>query len=557
MDQRNSLKIKCCTYLTSLSYILDNKKFGINIKLLSRSFNWNFVDHIDLENYKNFVEIIYDVIKGEYKLKRKLFKDYQILDICLNNINLLGKEYLLYLYSNIIGCIFTNMPGGMQPHRDIIDMCKKGFNKTGYIECYYYLAYLINHMCICCYKSTNAKNTAYKYYQICLDSEYETYSMYIDLIEICHDFIMNDNIDKEKKEKYFEQIVKYFEKTKNEKYKEERFYKNIRFLVESSIKLDKKEYLDLIIDIIDYKDYIMNELCKLLCFYHNYQNDYTRLLEKIKIELEPNKFDGLMVNVNFNLGNYDEMFSNLYFLIDYNYDKKNKESRITDNKIIKYMLKNSNTIDNNIFVKLIDYYNKFSYHYDWKIIFILFFDKLIGMGVDKKYLDEKINLLKEKKSGYTFLIHKFDKNDTQIAKYFINGIFNITNYLIRQNNENENENKEVIKNFINFLSNINPYCDYDNIINSAYINPFGPEKLDELNLYLSLGEPGEKETWKIVQGEDPDYDLVYPTYSDYYDALYGIKKNSPDLDNKITETNNYIQDKINLVKKQIDVYLKK
>lgn len=87
-----------------------------------------------MDNYKNFVDTIYKIVDtniyNKYKLARKLFKDYQIHMICLDNINLLGKEYLSYLYLDIIQRIFTNCPDGMQPHRDIIDMCKKAFEKT-------------------------------------------------------------------------------------------------------------------------------------------------------------------------------------------------------------------------------------------------------------------------------------------------------------------------------------------------------------------------------------------------------------------------------------------
>lgn len=203
MDQRNSLKNTCKIYfdkLISNNIVFDKKQFGNKIKLMSRTFNTIFIDVIDINNYKYFIDIICSIVELKsnisYKLGRKIFLDYQIIDICLNNLNLLGKEYLYELYINVISKLFTNCPDGMQQHRDIIDMCKKGYNKTGYIECYYYLAYIINHMCWCCFRPTNAYQIAYKYYQICLDAEYETYLIYMDLIEICHSFIMSDNIDK-------------------------------------------------------------------------------------------------------------------------------------------------------------------------------------------------------------------------------------------------------------------------------------------------------------------------------------------------------------------------
>ena len=88
MDQRNSLKIKGTIELEKIDFDKDNfdkKDFGNKIKLLSKSFNRNFIDHIDVENYKNFVNTIYGIVDICYKFKlaRKIFKDYQIHLICL------------------------------------------------------------------------------------------------------------------------------------------------------------------------------------------------------------------------------------------------------------------------------------------------------------------------------------------------------------------------------------------------------------------------------------------------------------------------------------------
>ena len=51
MDQRNSLKIKGTIDLDKLNFdkdTFDKKDFGSKIKLLSNSFNMNFIDHIYL-----------------------------------------------------------------------------------------------------------------------------------------------------------------------------------------------------------------------------------------------------------------------------------------------------------------------------------------------------------------------------------------------------------------------------------------------------------------------------------------------------------------------------
>ncbi len=62
----------------------------------------------------------------------------------------------------------------------------------------------------------------------------------------------------------------------------------------------------------------------------------------------------------------------------------------------------------------------------------------------------------------------------------------------------------------------------------------------------------DNEHWNIISGEDPDYDPIFPTYFDYYNQLYKIKKNSQELDIKIAKTNQYIQKNINLIKSNLD-----
>jgi hypothetical protein len=561
-DQRNSLKNKGTIDFDYLKNNFDQdnfdkRDFGNKIKLLSKSFNTRFIDQIDLENYKNFVNTIYQIsysdIKNSYKLGRKLFKDYKIHDICLDNIDFLGKEYLCYLYSDIIQMMFTNSPGGMQPHRDIIDMCKKGYEKTGYIECYYYLANLINGMCTCCFKPSNADQTAWKYYQKCLESGYENYSLHNDLIKISYNLILDNNNFSEEKEKYFNQMISSwdyllvnFDDDKQFNFQKRLIIDN---LIESSIILKKKDYLDNFLN--NYFENFLDSLfiTEILCFYYDYPGEYDKLVELCKTNMKPDKFNKIMLWVNFKLNKYSDMFTNINFLLEFNYDKKNKLSRITDDKIICFFLDNLDKFDNNILLKLIDYYFKISYH-DWKIFFILFFDKLLGLDVDTQYIIDKIVLFDVDNSGCTYLIRDFNKNDTQIAKAFSDGLVNIIEYLTNNNNKLTKDSKQ-ISCFINFLSKINPYCDYSNSDNNKYTNPFGTANLDEINIYHKV-EDDKHDVWNIVTGEDSDYDSVYPTYSDYYNGLYKIKKNSQELDNKITQINQYIQENINLIKNKFD-----
>lgn len=561
MDQRNSLKIKGTIELEKIDFDKDNfdkKKFGNKIKLLSKSFNRDFIDQIDVENYKNFVNTIYGIVDICYKFKlaRKIFKDYQIHLICLDNINMLGKDYFCYLYDKVIKRLFTSLPGGMQPHRDIIDMCKKAYEKTGYIECYYYLANIIYHMCICCCRPSNADQTAYKYYQICLDSGYETYSIYYDLIEICYNFIWNDDIDIKKKQIYFKQIIDYKNKLNDKKYHDEKFYisdmKSINYkLVQSSININDKDNLDLLLNQIDISD-LKGIYENLLCYYKDYPNDFSKLLEKIKNFFEPIEFIDLMIDVNFELGNYQEMLENINHIINLEYNENSKIHLCINDKIIDYMLENSINIENNFFLKLVNFYYINKDMSKCKLFFILFFDKIIISDVEKEYLNDIITLFGIKNNDNTYFSMEFDKNYTIQAKKFIDGIGHLTDYLI------DKKNKNIIKNFINFLSKINPYCDYDNQLKLGhnFTNPYGPKNLNDSNIQLFAEEQGKKYTWDKVKGDDPDYDLIYPTYSDYYKAIYHIKKNSPELEEQILMSNNYIQEKFNTVKDKFDNYLK-
>ena len=124
------------------------KSFGKGVNLLARSFNDSFRDETDVENFKDFIiELVTSVENiASFKIIRKIFKQYDIINIALDNHNMLGKDYIFTFIYDHINYIYRNSTN-MQTHRDIIDICKNAYNKTGYIECLYFVGSLINGMC--------------------------------------------------------------------------------------------------------------------------------------------------------------------------------------------------------------------------------------------------------------------------------------------------------------------------------------------------------------------------------------------------------------------------
>lgn len=550
MDQRKAFKN---------NYQLDadknkknfNKIFGKQIKSLSKSFNHIFVDDIDIEHYKYFVEIIYDIPnKACYRIARKIFKDYKILDIYLDNIDMIGKEYLDYLFLTVIQNLFTNLPGGMQPHRDIINMCKKVYNKTGFIESYYYLARIIYHMCLCCYSPTNADDTALKYYELCLANGFEKQEIYKDLINIYYSKCDNNIAN-------FYKIIDYSTKTTNKQ-------DHIDMIVKLAIKLELNKYIypieqigkflsisntnELILEVItttDAKDIIAalddSTLIELLTYYYNnYPEYYNIMINEIGKIKSQEKYIKFKLNLFFSLKKYSDMAENLNELLDLWEEEKQSvfsESRYINSHIINCLLDNFDMPDE-LFTKILtSKYISFD-----KIQFVLYFDKLKYQSFSKDFLDKNIMELPNYEKFCTYLVHDFGKNHINEAIRFIDGIEKIVEYI----NANIQDNKKLRDKMIDFLSKINPYCDYDNSLDvngNKYINPFGQKDLDKLKTYITIND--DTDDWDKVYGEDPDYDTVYSTYHDYYNALYKIKETSPSVN--IMKANQYIEMKINKI----------
>lgn len=538
----------------------NSKKFGNKIKLLSKSFNSIFVDNIDLENYKYFVNVIYETgnYKFNFKLGRKLFKTYKILELCLSNIDFIGKDFLMYLYEEVINLLFTNNPGGMQSHRDIIDMCKKGYVETGYIECYYYLAWIIERMCSCCYKPSNAEFVSYKYYKICLNTGFENYTIHNDLIKICSNIITwknclitNEDEKKIMNENCFAQLVDSRNKISDKKYVHERNYNlNIKFsldfLIESCIKLNKKAHLDNVINLFDYDNIDLYGFVDVLCYYHTWLDDYNKMLDKAKNSLKVVDFIQLMILVNFKLEKYEEMIQDINLAIlttENNFKKKN----IINAEILLFIVENKNNYDTKFYFNLVNFYYSNENKY-WELLFVLFFDKLIQTNEINNlndYLNIQINKL-ENTDIY------FRENEFLIAKYFIDGVENISKHLINTFND-----KLIIK-FKKYLAKIYPYCEiiniqvYTNYSGQNYTNPFAIVSNDDETNKINDDKINDDKIklWDVVYGEDPDYDIVYPTYKDYLRMLYNEEKQKENikLEDKIIEINNYIQEKMNYIK---------
>jgi hypothetical protein len=612
MDQRNSLKTKSPINFDTLKWNSFNKKdkkdLGRKIKLQSKTFNKKFIDNIDIENYKSFVDTIYKIGHKliNYKLAKKLFNDYKIIDLYFDNIRMIEKEYLDYLYLKVIKTLFDIRDFEMQTHRDIIDICKLGYEKTGYIECYYYLAHIIYHMCWCCYRPTNAWKTALKYYELCLSNGYENYSIYEDLIEIYCNYIFNTNkntiqleIEVEKKEEYFDQFLVYWYKF-NEKYKENTYqlnefaYSNLfDNFFKLLVQMKKKSLLDAILfdeDIQKIEKINTEYLADCLYYYHdNHLDDFTSINDKLEKEMDPVNFICLKIKLYVKQNNQTQLISsveealNLYFQ-SIHITKLNKVFFVSISDSIysffEYYNENIIVISDDLCIKLINFYylNLQTYsHNKWIRIFVIFFNNICINRAYDDYLNDKLNVLCENNELNDGLTNGFKKYDMLEAKKFIDGIDSITTYLINK------KNKESLTALTNFLGKICLFCDNDgdNEVNikNKYSNPFKTitsisEPLNEsdknkfgwskkLNIE-SIGARGSTRnqkfpeafkgnTWCFIKGEDPDYDPMYSTYSDYYNALYGIK-DQIEINQKIESTNEYIQEKINLVKEKIDSF---
>jgi hypothetical protein len=581
MDQRNALKIKGSIDFSKLKWKKFSKKnkkeFGRKIRLQSKSFNLKFIDSIDVENYKNFVESIYKISYdlNNYKLSRKLFNDYKIMDLYFDNIEIIGKEYLDYLYLRVIRTLFDIRDSKMQAHRDIIDICKLGYEKTGHIECYYYLAYIINHMCWCCYKPTNAWKIALKYYELCLSNGYENYEIYRDLIDIyCNYMFHKDTIeleidnDTEKKNEYFNLLQKYWSKI-NEQHYEENFGLTHYLLFDDYfhilIVMKKKSLLDTILfneNITKINKIPNSYLTDCLCYYYDsHFDDFTNIIIRFKKEMTPIDYLDLKIKLYIKQNKQTELITSIEELLKLDIQSKEHSNQIASliNSFFDYYYENIFMMSSELCVKLIDFYYlklQNSYYYrKWKIIFIIFFNVCLCETYDD-YLNNKINMLYDNNESTNILTVDFGRSETYDAKKIIDGIENISNYLINK------KNKDLITTFINFLSKVHLFCCYD--FENKYTNPFKLVKsktkfkqISEPILETTLKTSSETDTkknntWCFVKGDDPDYDQVYPTYSDYYNALYG---NNDQINQKIKSTNEYIQEKINLVKEKIESFM--
>ncbi len=547
---------------------LNKNKLGKTIKSLGKTFNKIFVDETDISNFKNFVEKVYQIayLLNEYGIARKIFNEYQILDVCLDNIEKLGKEYTKTLFFDIINLLFAERNLEMQGHRNIIDMCKYSYNKTGLVDFYYYMAHIIYNMCWCCYRPTNAHKTALKYYEICLTNGFVNGVIYADLIDIYYDYIFfNEQINNEEKEKSFNFFLSYWNGFNENKYNEDKAftYRN-SILYDKAIgifiMMNKKSQLDLLIVDI-YKIIESSELINLLNYYHNnYYDEFIEFFQKIK-NINQVKYYCLKTDLALLQANWSEAVLSLEKLLDLSLEHTSKKDlnksyiESTFNKFFSHYIENEEKflLQTDIILKLVDYYLYLPNYLstEWIKLFGIFFKKISSSTQSDDYLIEKINLIGEKNIPDNDFM--FKSCEITKAKKFIDGVYSIILYLKNKSNKNQ------IKNLVVFLSNYNPYCRVDSSddINFYFSNPFNPNVKSKQATILTWGtNSGVKDygnTWCYVKGNDIDYDPIYQTYSDYYNGLYEVNKEIElEKKNLTTETNQYIQNKLNLIKNQID-----
>lgn len=578
-DQRMALLIKFNYNLSLLKKPvgknqqekLDKNKLGKTIKSLGKTFNKIFVDEIDINNYKNFVDKIYQIAYSlnEYGIARKLFNEYQILDICLSNIEKLGKEYTKTLFFDIINSLFNERNLEMQGHRNIIDMCKYSFNKTGLFDFYYYMAHIINGMCWCCYRPTNAHKTALKYYEICLTNGFVNGVIYADLIDIYYDYIFsNEQINNEEKEKSFNSFLSYWKGFNKNKHKEDKvfIYRNsILFdkAIGVFIMMNKKPQLDLLILDIE-KILESSEIIKLLNYYHNnHYEEFVEFSQKIKT-INLVKYYCLTTDLALLQNNWSQAVIGLEKLLDLSFEHTGKKDlnkhniKTTYDKFFSCYIENEEKflLQSDTILKLINYYYLYLPNYlatEWIKLFGIFFKKMSSSTQLDDYLIEKINLIGEKNIPDNNFM--FKPCEVTKAKKFIDGIYSIILYLKNKPNNNQ------IKNLVMFLTYNNVFCrvntdDLDDV-NIQFTNPFNPNVKHNQTHILTLATNSivkhNENTWCFVKGNDIDYDPTYPTYSDYYNSLYQVNKEKElDKTNLTTKTNQYIQAKLNLIKNQID-----
>lgn len=577
-DQRNSLKTKAISNIKNINKLEFNNKnikqrreFGRLINLLSKSFNQKFVDDIDIDNFNIFIDTIKNVIthNHSYRTARKVFKNYKVADIVFNNYKKLGKEYVVRFFEDTVRYLFTNLPMGMQAHRDIIDICKSGYNKTSYIECYYFLGRIINNMCICCFKPSNASKTAIKYYKMCVDNSLKCVEMYCDLFEIyVNEIKFKSETSTDINDSYFEGAKMCYEKYKLLK-DDETMYLHAKKNSRNTYECDNEILLE----------------CAIILEKHDYINDYIK--NNDIFELYPHIFVDLLTY--FYKHNIDMFNDNI---------KKLKENNNIESLRDVYEKLEMYDVAKDYMIQMLSCENKSNYP-DYKYIndILIKCPNLTNIDYDK--LTENIIKIKNKivknnqhshiiKSFFTFsiLISKLHilqiKNDNEIIilldiffeNNYLNSFPSADNYLCYDNcvfGIHRIENYDMAKVIIDYVSEavniiIKKRPQYIEQIKYAmingyfYISGFGcyttylsnPFDTKDETTTLNVNEKTNNTPWDFVTGNDDDYDTVYDDYSSYYNAIYGMTNDERRKDKeKVDETNYYIQNKLKILKEKI------
>lgn len=201
------------------------KKHGKCINTAYKSFNHIFIDNIDIENFKMFISIIksdkiLDDLNGSpnqnewiarYAIRRKIYHNYKVYDIAIDNYEKLGDEYMSYFLENELYRLYDYINDGLYLCRDIIYICKKGFEKTKQFVFYYYLAHCIYKAE---YKQANYRQLVIKYYNICITNNYEKIEMYYDLHDLYYEMICDKLCSNNDIKKFYELYESYYIKYK-------------------------------------------------------------------------------------------------------------------------------------------------------------------------------------------------------------------------------------------------------------------------------------------------------------------------------------------------------
>ena len=506
-DQRKSL-------FTKGQQMFDNTDaptIGKSIKLLAKSFNTIFIDELDINNYMEFIKLLLDRCDKSEKCKIlnnravvKIIKRHALDDILFNNFSFFNMDQIHDFVTRYINNILATREFGMQSHREVIDICKKGFNITKSYIWYYYLAYCVNHMCICCYKPANAHKTAIKYYELCIDNgfieQYEKYeqgfiaTMYGDLIELYEQCIVCDDLSNVYKHMYFEKIIHAHDMHCIYNITQQSGVLNrfsmYKYIISSALSMhnikffiDNFEYIKY--QTYEYSHYDIDKLA--IVYFDNDSSKFDNYLEYLKDIQDDQSYNETMMNIYGRLNMYKQMTEYLvkYLQCSVHHETNKASHRPICHHVLIKLIK-ADVCDNmsvGVYKEILKYSGSF---FDQ----IMLIDKISISDDDYiNYINEMVN------DNIEMRMHDFYHKEIMLSKLFIDSLLKILKILKKYNSPH-------IVLFKTFLENNNMFADGYNY--DAPCNYFNGESN---HCYLTI-DPENKQCYDmIVYGNDVDYDF--------------------------------------------------